>query len=141
MTVASTRYIFKESLKKGFIQKLIVLNLACCRVKETGPIVMAFDCVPFSSDLKNMAFDIMVINNRDIQQEIRWTRVKLLLVGRENIENHRWSLVSFFLIDEVKRCLNAAKSSRPATGIILSIIPSSSSTANQRSHKKKYLQT
>lgn len=113
--------------------------LACCKVKETGPICMAFVCCALSSDLNHMALVIIVMNSKDIQHEMRCTRVKLLLVGRENTENHKWSLVSFFLIDEENRCLKAARSSRPATGIILSIMPSSSSTAIHRSHRKKYL--
>ena len=108
-------------------------------MNDTGPICKALVWPSRSSDLNHMALVIIVMNRRDIQQEIRCTRVKLLLVGRENTENHKWSLVSFFLIDDVNRCLNAAKSSRPATGIIRSIIPSPSSTASQRSQRKKYL--
>ena len=74
-----------------------------------------------------------------MQQLIRCTLVKLLRVGRDTTENHRWSLVSFFLTDELNRCLKAVRSLRPATGRILSTTPSSSSTASQRLHKKKNL--
>jgi len=55
---------------------------------------MAFVCCVLSSDLNHMALVIMVMNSKDIQHEMRCTRVKLLLVGRENTENHKWSLVS-----------------------------------------------
>jgi hypothetical protein len=39
-----------------------------------------------------------------------------------------------------KSCLKATKSSRPATGRILSTIPSSSSNASHLSHRNMYLQ-
>ena len=74
------------------------------------------------------------------QQEMRWTREKLLLVGRDTTENHMCSLLSFLRRDEEKRCLNAMRSSLPATGMMRSTCPSSSSTASQRLHRKKNLQ-
>ena len=116
----------------------------CCSVNEIGPIFSAVGGGPESaspSDLKNMAFVIIVRNSSDMQQEILWTRVNELLVGREKTDTQRWSLVSFFRMDEEKSCLKATRSSRPATGKILSTMPSSSSQANQRLHKKNDLQS
>jgi hypothetical protein len=36
-----------------------------------------------------MAFAIMVQNNNDMQHDMRWSRVKLLLVGLDTTENHK----------------------------------------------------
>lgn len=121
------------------IQHIVVVQYTCCTVNDTGPTLSACDCFALSSDLNHMAFVIIVINRSDMQQEIRCARVKLLLVGLEKTENQRCSLESFFRTFAEKSCLNATRSSRPATGRIRSTIPSSSSKASHRSHKKIYL--
>jgi len=100
---------------------------------------VGFTFSTLSSDLKNIQLVIMVRNSRQTQQLIRCTRVKLLRVGLDTTENHKWSLVSFLRTEELKRCLNAVRSLKPATGRILSTIPSSSSTASHRPQRKKNL--
>lgn len=112
----------------------------CPSVNWMGPSLMpvVVDC--WSSDLKNMALVIMVRNSSDMQHDSLCTRVKLERVGREKTESQRWSLAIFLRAEEVKRCLKAMRSSMPATGRIRSTMPSSSSTASQRSHKKIDLQ-
>ena len=91
------------------------------------------------SDLNHMAFVIIVRNSSDMQHEMRCTRVKELRVGRLNTDNQRWSLDSFFRTEEEKSCLKATRSSMLATGRMRSTIPSSSSQASHRLHRKKYL--
>lgn len=113
--------------------------LACCTVNDNGPTFRACDCFALSSDLNHMAFVIIVINKSDMQHEMRCALVKLLLVGLEKTENQRCSLESFLRTLAENSCLKATKSSSPATGRILSTIPSSSSKASHRSHRKIYL--
>ena len=118
-----------------------IATRACPSVNWNGPSRMpvVVDCL--SSDLKNIALVIMVRNSNDMQHDSRCTRVKLERVGREKTESQRWSLASFLRAEEVKRCLKAMRSSMPATGRIRSTMPSSSSTASQRSHRKIDLRT
>ena len=97
-----------------------MLMYSWCSVKDMGPIVTAETLSAPSSARKNMQFVIMVRKRRQTQQEMRWTRVKLLLVGREKTENHMWSLLIFLRREEEKRCLNAIRSSWPATGMMRS---------------------
>ena len=149
----SNRYSFSaENLMKNkkFYYVLCMFSyclyvLTCCSVKENGPIFIATTCFfsvslsPSESDLNHMALVIIVKNNKDIQQEILWTRVNELRVGRENTDSHRWSLVNFLRTEDEKSCLKATRSSILATGRTRSTIPSSSSQASQRLQRKKYL--
>ena len=89
--------------------------------------------------LKNMQFVIMVRKRSEMPQEMRWTRVNELRVGRVNTDSQRWSFVNFLRSEWEKRFLNWVRSPVPATGMIRSTNPSSSSTAIQRSQMKKYL--
>ena len=111
------------------------------RVNENGPMETALTFSTFSSDLKNMQFVIMVRNNNDTQQLTRCTLVKLLFVGLDTTENHRWSFVNFLRTEDEKRWLKAVRSFIPATGSIRSTAPSSSSTASHRLQRKKNLTT
>ena len=125
---------------------LYVHVLTCCSVKENGPIFIATTCFfsvslsPSESDLNHMALVIIVKNNKDMQQEILWTRVNELRVGREKTDSQRWSLVNFLRTDDEKSCLKATRSSILATGRTRSTIPSSSSQASHRLQRKKYLE-
>lgn len=116
-----------------------MLTKSCDSVKEMGPSWMDDGFSTLPSVLKNMQLVIIVRKSREAQHDTRCTRVKLLLVGRDITENHIWSLLSFLRTDELKRCLKAVRSCSPATGRIRSTMPSSSSTASHRSHRKKNL--
>ena len=112
---------------------------SCDSVKENGPTLMADTFSVLPSVRKNMQLVIIVRKSSATQQLTRWTRVKLLRVGRRTTDTHMWSLVSFLRIDVWKRWVKVVRSSSPATGRMRSTAPSSSSTASQRLQRKKNL--
>ena len=114
------------------------------KLRMMKPMWILVSALPSSSRcsslvLKNIALASMVVNSKDRQQVSRCTRVKLLLVGRENSETQRWSSVRFLRAFAKKRWLKPCISSVPATGSIRSTWPSSSSAASHREHRKKWL--
>ena len=87
----------------------------------------------------HMALATIVVNSRHRMHVRRCSLVKLLRDGRPTREIQRWSSNSFLRALSKNRWLNVRISSRLAIGRMRSINPSSSSTANQRPHRKKYL--
>ena len=87
-----------------------------------------------------MALAIMDVKSSDRMQDTLCTRVNRLRLGRDSTEIHRCESVSLLRVAVVNSARNMVTSSRPATGIIRSICPSSSSTANHSPHMKMYLQ-
>lgn len=92
-----------------------------------------------SEEVKNMALAIIVRKSKESKHDKRWTRVKMLLWGLMNMDSHKCCSVIFDCVCSENRVLKDVMSSLHDTGIILSSIPSSSSTANHLSHKKIYL--
>ena len=83
-----------------------------------------------------MALAIMVHKRREKQQDTRCTLVKGDCGGLQTTENQRWESVRSLYAFVTNMCRNSFISSSLATGNILSIKPSPSSTASQCSHKK-----
>ena len=102
-------------------------------------IASTFSCNCSASPRKNMQLVIIVRNKRATQQDTLCTLVKLLRVGLLSTDTQMWSFAIFFLTDPLKRCLKEVRSFIPATGTIRSTCPSSSSTANHRSHRNTNL--
>ena len=83
-----------------------------------------------------MASAIMVASRRQAMQDRRCTREKEDLRGLEKTEIHRWESRRERWVSVKKRCWKSTRSWRPATGSIRSTLPSSSSTASHRLHRK-----